>query len=550
MRSSNQKHKKLTTSISIDPSLKKKYEREVMGMLRHKANEHATFYNMFDEKIVRNKSIDFGAGADRFANYGNASIEMFNLTNGIPMIPKLDIQRGSFPDVFGAIPKTTKSRLKDVDLDWISNNLHKVGLKPIARKGGISMELTKLISGKNRFNNNTSLNEVADVTQKYTLQKVNDDGKGELSRELLAPDHSNYKNYTEENINSMIYLNSPHDGSDLMNMEQEEAYLEAGTNNAINSSAIKYYKFTNGNQYYPIASRRFYQMPSKKVPGEGAHPYAIKLPTSIRIMQRTSSDFYLVERRKSRILVKDQKSNTNHEIPLHPISPMTIMKEFYGRGAYYRKKIKDMNLQEKIIKISNADEDSKNKIEKDEQNEFLGSGRKEGDSNDYQNSKSSRYRDKKQLKLGKSRADNEPVIYIKDRLDEFSARKVTSLHPYKSYWLKCAITCLESDHVFVNPEIGYYIVQPYKDKIKMIRSMGNLDAVEDEDIFIDFEETSHIIRMILNGYDGLDDLIKVSEEDIISSKEAMVEFNMKLNLDLMNDTQKFEGYSVKSIMRY
>ena len=60
---------------------------------------------------------------------------------------------------------------------------------------------------------------------------------------------------------------------------------------------------------------------------------------------------------------------------------------------------------------------------------------------------------------------NMSIVMLKERQDELSVRKVTSVNPYKSYWLRCITNCLEADDCFEQQDPGYYIVQPFKDKL-------------------------------------------------------------------------------------
>ena len=69
------------------------------------------------------------------------------------------------------------------------------------------------------------------------------------------------------------------------------------------------------------------------------------------------------------------------------------------------------------------------------------------------------------------------IVMLKERLDQLSVRKVTSVNPYKSYWLRCITSCLEADDWFEQQDPGYYIVQSFKDKLNQVTE-------SDEDRFI------------------------------------------------------------------
>lgn len=515
-------HKGKHVKYSTENNLRKLYEREVLNLTRAgRSSEQSTFYNIFDEKVVRNRSIELALGSHLATRDPlDTSIEMFNLTNGATeALPRLEIPRGSYPDMLGALPKIQKSRLKDADLDWIANNWHKKNLEMAGKKGKLSVELSKLMIHKSR-SHLTEDPSTKPKKHKSTKQKpaslIED-----FSKDPAAANSPHLRQVADELEESKLLEAQSMGAGDAS--EADAKHTQQTTNSVTKLHPASYaqhrfYRFANSNQFYPVASQRCYELPRKKSANEGFHPYAAKLPKNISIMQRTSSDFYAVDARRGRRMTIEQKqvvdTQTAMPHPVYPISPLIILEEYYGRGTYYRNKMRDPHFQDKL-QLLEVEQEGLSITDRDNRDGLTSDPNRD---NEKSNSKTPANKERRLLRIGnKTKGVSAfPTVILKDKQDEFSVRKVTSIYPYKSYWLKCILTCLEPVNVFDYSDMGYYRVQPFKEQIKLDPEQMNMG-----------EE--------LSDWDGF--------EQLMQTREAMVEFSVKVELDYNSELEKLKQYN-------
>ena len=492
----------------IDPHRSRpKLERDMLALTRNFRDTMSQFpFKVVDEKVLASQSKE-----SRFKNTQShlqsmeTTDEMFNFKDGQSETAyQLYQPKSSLPEIFPLEYKPKKSRLRDGDLDWISLNWHKKNAQKLASKAAVSRDIIEMI--------NLNVN--------CPIPRPSVSSKNSSARELSAHPE------VPLNVNIQNLKTSFHSQSDA-GIANNLVELEEGLNSVRQDTDMNKRSYRNTGNLVPLAITRNYRQPSSKKPQQGLHPYSNRLPAGLSISGLTASDFYLSSKINSNMRIHSGKSHKSQTSLRPSLANVGIEPAFETWEEYVH-----FEERSKVTSaVSHTDgllQDAAPVIDIQEPTN-VGDGTDSRDTpknSDLQRRRSKRYQPKSNpLKVGYTLPSH---FMLKNMQDEFSARKVVSAHPYKSYWLKCITECLDSDDLF-QEEAGYYRVQPYRDEIQP-KVEENLTETLDELLDWTSPENPEL-------------------DDILETRKVMTVLWQKVALDTHLDEDQFKAFDLKRFGR-
>jgi hypothetical protein len=384
---------------------------------------------------------------------------------------RLTVNRCSMPDVkIGALDKKhSKTRLKDTDLDWIANNWHKKNMKRIAKHSNMSQDLLEMVNKKSARPMQTIRQS---TSEDKVSQRILDNTSQELHLNKTINESLNILDYSHQLANQLSI--------DAEKSEEKNVYQSSVVENREVSYLMppqqlgKTYNtkmYNNSYKLCPVANERFYKKPriGKKtatIDELGFHPYAIRLPTDLKVVMHTSNDFYTPLVRKPDINTKtvsritssrtkrpiSSSSTFEQALPILPIPPQALV-------CLIDEHIADM------------DHDHLNETTYIDLNDTFTDRTPRTDSN---------RKKPKNLNIRRDKMEKYASLILKDIQDVFTMRKCPSAFPYKSYWLTCINSSLKADDTMAMQDIGYYRVQPFKDSMTFTEDDYSIYDCQDE----------------------------------------------------------------------
>lgn len=458
--------------MSVRQKLRHRLDKAVLEATRTKSNFSTTLYNILDAKVLGNSSAIM---MDKHTKSDEVTMDSdnYNFIDGHSQskIDFLPAVRTSLPDLSISQPKMPKKRLKDTDLDWIGRNWHKKNAQKLAQSDRVSQDVFEMLSKpKNqKF-------QARNIGLRIQFEKDDEDLKKKIVRldEDVSPIQKVRRNLKEPAFDSK-YHNS--EGS-----RHEETHKQASKMLTMSDfriepfqqvKAAKGRQFVNENRLCPVATDRNFKISNNKLiegcEDDGYHVYAKRLPVTLKLNLRTVNDFYTNKLSESIIISKPgsrvpSRVQSSHYVPVYPVIPISPYKMF-------KDEVMILSLEDTLIRVtSDLDQTAKDvtTLEDIQKNTALNeSSMNQGNTSlVLRNSKSKIKSLGSKLKSVNNISKlNSSVVMLKERQDEYSVRKVTSVNPYKSYWMRCVSTCLNSEDIFEAFEAGYYMVQVFKDKL-------------------------------------------------------------------------------------
>jgi len=440
--------------------LRLKFDKETKGHWNKKSQE--MLYRKWDETLV--------GGMASVEGLSTEGSEQFNF---MPNNTTRSFAKQSFSLLPTSLPKLSRAdRLNDTTLNWISTHLHKkkVSTKPTP----LPEQLFERLFTENSLKANLTFEQ----------------------RQPIKPFNPSMVSAVQvETPGSSKVIEEPVNNS-LPSIKSEPRRLSIG-------KAVKAHTKSYSNSYglCPIASSRNFSFTLRR--GEDAHPFAKKLPPDLRILNRTASDFYVLQRKNKGL----QSAERSVVYPSSRSIKVTLPFELEYMEEEYMISIHRTPLHEHCSPEEGQDD----------QNQQQEDSIVPPSPDLAPTAKRSPHRYHPRYEKVSPSFSN---LILRDKQDDMSPRKLVSIFPYKSYWLKCINHCLERDDLFDGKwDPGYYITLSIKEGA---------------------------------GWDGdptdLDDLPS-PRDTIEAEREALLEMEAKFRQDLQQHEQRLQNLIAKKMYK-